>query len=154
MSERLKPKSLAAESDDREDVVDLWMAAQLLIERRFYRALGKTSGRRMRLVTLLELDAITQLSDGGDTVEAIATTLGVELTVARGTVRNLVRRSLLLRERTSDGQRLVRRTEQADTLIQLMRETRAGLLMNVLEKLNPDLQQGLLELMKSGTLRN
>jgi DNA-binding MarR family transcriptional regulator len=154
MSERLKAEALAAQSDDREDVVDLWMAAQLLIERRFYRTLGTTSGRRMRLVTLLELDALTQLSDGGESVEAIATTLGVDMTVARGAVRNLVRRSLLLRERASDGRRLVRRTQQADTLIQLIRETQAGLLMNVLEKLNPDLQQGLLELMKSGTLRS
>ena len=109
MSERPEPKSLATESDDREDVVDLWIAAQLLIERRFYRAVGKTSGPRMRLVTLVELDALTQLSDEGETLKDIATTLGVDLTVARAAVRNLVRRSLLLRERGSDGQRLVRR---------------------------------------------
>jgi hypothetical protein len=101
MSERPEPKSLATESDDREDVVELWIAAQLLIERRFYRAVGKTSGPRMRLVTLVELDALTQLSDEGETLEDIATTLGVDLTVARTAVRNLVRRSLLLRERGS-----------------------------------------------------
>ena len=87
-------------------------------------------------------------------MEDIATTLGVDLTVARAAVRNLVRRSLLLRERGSDGQRLVRRTPQADTLIELIRETQAGLMMDVLEKLSPHLQQGLLDLMKSGTLRN
>ena len=41
MSERPKPISVAAAADDREHLVDLWMAAQLLIERRFYRALGE-----------------------------------------------------------------------------------------------------------------
>jgi DNA-binding MarR family transcriptional regulator len=154
MSERPKPISVAAAADDREHLVDLWMAAQLLIERRFYRALGKTSGRRMRLVTLLELDALTQLPDEGATAKDIATTLGVDLTVARGAVRNLVRRSLLLRERALDGRRLIRRTPQADSLIELIHDTQAGLMMEVLEKLSPDLQQGLLELMKAGTLRN
>jgi DNA-binding MarR family transcriptional regulator len=153
MSERPEPKSIVRATGDREDVVDLWMAAQLLIERRFYRALGKTSGRRMRLVTLLELDALTQLSAEGETVDDVATTLGVDLTVARGAVRNLVRRSLLLREPGSDGRRRVRRTPQADALIELIRETQAGLVMDVLEKLSPDLQQGLLELMKAGMLR-
>lgn len=136
-------------SVDAADLVDRWMRAQLLLERQYFRAMGRNASRRERLLTLLEMDIITQLPEEGATSTAIASTHGVSTAEARLALNRLARRGMLERQRRGRVWVLVR-TAAADNLIQLILGIQADLMASVLKRLNPDLQAGLLRLMESG----
>lgn len=135
-----------------DPLVDLWMASQLLLERSYFRYLGDSGGRRLRLLTLIELDTVTQLDDAGQTAAAIAESLRVDLATARKVINRLARRGLVRRQRASDKQWMVLRTEAADQLIAMLRRTQIDLVSSVLDRLDVRLRTALVDLMSRGPL--
>lgn len=129
------------------------MTAQLALEREYFRAFGRVSTRRERLLTLNELDIISQLPDAGATVAEIADNLSLEPDVVRRTVARLVRRGLLARELRGGRARRVVRTPAADELITIFRTAQTDLMASLLSRLGPDLQHRLLRLMEAEALR-
>jgi predicted transcriptional regulator len=134
------------------DIVERWMRAQLILERQYFRALGRAANRREHLLNLLEMDIITQLPDEGAPANAIAAEHRASATEVRLAVNRLARRGLLRRERRGRASVLVR-TSTADELIELIRSAQVDLMSSVLGRLDRDLQEHLLNLMESGALR-
>ena len=134
------------------DIVERWMRAQLLLERRYFRAMGRAANRREQLLSLLEMDIITQLPDEGAAASAIATEHRASAGEVRLAVNRLARRGLLRRERRGRAGVVVR-TSAADDLIELIRSAQVDLMTSVLSQLDRDLQERLLNLMESGALR-
>lgn len=143
----------ALERELAANLVERWMTAQLALEREYFQAFGRVSTRRERLLTLLELDTITQLPEGGSTVAEIASNLGLELAEARRTVARLVRRRLLTRELRGHPEGRVVRTSAADDLVAVFRRAQTDLMASLLSRLDPDLQRRLVRLMEAGALR-
>ena len=134
------------------DIVERWMRAQLILERQYFRALGRAANRREHLLNLLEMDIITQLPDEGAPASAVAVEHRASPTEVRLAVNRLARRGLLRRERRGRTGVLVR-TSAADELIELIRSAQVDLMSKVLSRLDQDLQEHLLNLMESGALR-
>ncbi len=51
------------------------MGAQFMVDRRSFQRLGQRAGRQLRLLTVLEMGALTHLSPEGQTVAELARTL-------------------------------------------------------------------------------
>jgi DNA-binding MarR family transcriptional regulator len=137
---------------DTAGIVERWMGAQLMLERQYFQRLGQQAGRQLRLLSLLEMDALTQLSPDGETVAELAGTLDVAPAMAKAVVERLVRRKLVRRRRGPKGAWTVHRTERADEIIQILVRTQSGLLESVLGRMDPELRQRVLELMRDGAL--
>lgn len=134
-------------------LVERWMTAQLALEREYFRVFGRVSTRRERLLTLNELDIISQLPDAGSTAAEIATDLNLEPEVVRRTVARLVRRGLLARQLRGGRASRVVRTPAADDLISVFKTAQTDLMASLLSRLEPDLQHRLLRLMETEALR-
>ena len=137
---------------DTADIVERWMGVQLMLERQYFQRLGQHAGRQLRLLSLLEMDALTQLSPDGQTVADLANTLDIAPTLAKAVVERLVRRKLVRRRRGPGGAWLVHRTERADEVIRVLLRTQSGLLETVLGPMDPELRARVLGLMRDGAL--
>lgn len=133
-------------------MAERWMVAQLHLERQYFQHLGTTAGRRLRLLSLLELDTLTQLPDSGLPLPKVAGLLEIDLPVARAVVTRLARRGLVRRIRGSDRTWAVHRTDKADDVIRMLQRTQAGLIGTVLVSLDTDLRDRLMRLMADGAL--
>ena len=146
------PADRSSGAVDTADIVERWMGAQLMLERQYFQRLGQHAGRQLRLLSLLEMDALTQLSPEGQTVADLANTLDVAPALAKAVVDRLVRRRLVRRRRGPRGTWLVHRTERADEVIRVLLRTQSGLLESVLGRMDPELRTRVLELMRDGAL--
>ncbi len=137
---------------DSAALVERWMQVQLSLERQYFQRLGQQSGRQLRLLSLLELDILTLLPEHGQPISDVATALDVPLPLANAVVDRLVRRRLVRRTRGPKGVWLVHRTGKANGVIELILRTQDSLLGNVLGRMDSELRDGVLQLMKEGTL--
>ena len=137
---------------DTAELVERWMVAQLRLERQYFQHLGTDGGRRLRLLSLLEMDTLTQLPDSGLPVSEVAQLLDVKPPVARAVVTRLARRGLVRRLRGLDRTWTVHRTERADDLIRTLRRAQAGLIGSILGTLDAELRDRLVGLMADGAL--
>lgn len=135
---------------DREEIVEDWMAIQLLTERQMYQLLRGPLAQKVRRLSLLELDVITQLDPQGERASDLAKTLRVDGSSLRPVVDRLVRRGLLLRQGRGQAGR-IQRTEQAEQLISLLRQAQADLLVGIFAKMPAELQGRTIDLMQALT---
>lgn len=136
------------ESRDRAEILDEWMATQLLTERQMYRLLQGPWAERLRKLSLLELDVITQIAANGQTVQALASTLKTDPAGLGKVTARLVRQRLLARQGRGAAAVLVR-TEGADQVISLMRQAQGKLLVGIFRKMPTDLQGRTIKLMQA-----
>lgn len=137
--------------EDAADLVERWMRAQLILEREYFRAVDRAASRQERLLTLLEMDIITQLPEEGASFAAIASNHNVSPAELRLPIQRLVRRGMLERRRQGRSSLLLR-TAAADRVIRLILSTQADMMASVLNRLSPEVQSGLLSLMETGAL--
>ena len=147
-----QPANATLTAADTSAIVERWMGAQLVLERQYFQRLGQQAGRRLRLLSLLEMDALTQLSEDGQTVAELAEVLDVKPDHAKAVVDRLVRRKLVRRRRGPKGSWIVVRTDRANEMIQILLRTQSGLLESVLGMMDRQLRERVLELMKDGAL--
>lgn len=136
------------EARDRAAIVDEWMAVQLLTERQMYGLLRGPLAQRLRQLSLLELDVITQLEEGGQSALALAATLQVDDRTLQPATDRLLRQRLLARQGRG-GEAPLRRTADADQLVALLRHARADLMVGILRRMPAQLQGRTMELMQA-----
>ncbi|HVC22257.1 MAG TPA: hypothetical protein VNH82_02325 [Candidatus Dormibacteraeota bacterium] len=135
---------------DREAILDDWMAIQLLTERQMYRLIRGRLAQRLRRLSLFELDVITQLAPDGQTAADLAGSLVADLRNVRSAVSRLLRRGLLVRQGRG-ASAAIQRTDEADQLIEMLRQAQAELLLGIFAKMPPDLQGRTIDLMQAMT---
>lgn len=135
---------------DRETILDDWMAIQLLTERQMYRLIRGRLAQRLRRLSLFELDVITQLAPDGQTAADLAGSLVADLRNVRSAVSRLLRRGLLVRQGRG-ASAAIQRTDEADQLIEMLRQAQAELLLGIFAKMPPDLQGRTIDLMQAMT---
>jgi len=126
-----------------EATVTRWMNAQIMLERRFMRALGGRLQHELAGLTLLELDAVVQLPPEGSTVAEMAASLGMPEAEARALVTRLVRRRYLHRDRAAGRVVAAARGEQLHAAI---RAGQAEVLEYLFINLSGDLRQRMFQL--------
>ena len=151
MADPKAPEPISAPVDTAT-IVERWMSAQLILERQYFQRLGRQAGRNLRLLSLLEMDALTQLSADGQTLAELANTLDASPAATKSVVDRLVRRRLVRRQRDQHGSWSVHRTEKADELIQVLLRTQSDILANLLGRMDRQLRDQVLGLMKDGAL--
>ncbi|HUY98363.1 MAG TPA: hypothetical protein VMW47_12225 [Verrucomicrobiae bacterium] len=126
------PRGEADDDAGLAPVVDRWLVTQARLERRFSDALGGRLRRHLASVTLLELDAITQLPADGLTPEQLGASLGLAEAESRKLVTRLVRRRMLRRE---GRERRVVTGPRGDEILTAIRQAQAELLHDLFARL-------------------
>ncbi|MGC1185367.1 MAG: hypothetical protein WBA31_09485 [Candidatus Dormiibacterota bacterium] len=135
---------------DRDAILDDWMAIQLLTERQMYRLIRGRLAQRLRRLSLFQLDVITQLDSQGQTAADLAGSLVADTGEVRSAISRLLRRGLLVRQGRGAAA-TIRRTDEAEQLIKMLRQAQAELLLGIFAKMPPDLQGRTIDLMQAMT---
>ncbi|MGH7691140.1 MAG: hypothetical protein ACRENY_08860 [Candidatus Dormibacteria bacterium] len=134
------------DTHDPEAIVEEWMALHLLTERQLHHLLRGPLARRLRGLRLRELDVITQLHPAGQHPAEIATMLQVTPEDVRPLINHLVRQRFLSREGRG-ATAMIRRSEEADQLILMLREAQAELVARIFRRIPPEFQNQTMELL-------
>ena len=141
-----RPESAAAPPPDRDELTERWAEAALTIFHDFVRETAAVP--RARNLTVLELDAITQLPVDGLPLSDLARMLALADSEAHELVTTLRHKRLVgwRRPAGSSGSPRVVRTPEAEALLEERARSRREALGAVLHRLPPEKLAGALEL--------